>query len=135
MARILLVDDNAAFLSTVGRVLRRCGHEVTSTNSAGDAICLLAAKPPPDLLLLDMVFGGCEDGRTVIGALGPSAPPVIVVSGDAVDESLLVGGHVKRVLAKPFSLKTLLQAINGTLGITGGEEFCTNGGDEFWHGL
>lgn len=114
MPRILVCDDNADVLATVGAALRRAGHEVTSTNSGGDALCILA-DDPPDLLLLDLRMP-YRDGNAVLARLDPAtAPPVIVMTGDAVTDPQFLGTLVRRVLRKPFQLEELLAAVNGVL--------------------
>jgi two-component system, NtrC family, response regulator GlrR len=115
LSRILLADDNPALLAAAGRLLREQGHEVTSTNSGADAVCLLAAKPPPDLLLLDIIMPAF-DGRQVLKALGPSAPPVILITGSPITLEDFERGKVVRVLIKPFDATALLNAVEDVIG-------------------
>jgi CheY-like chemotaxis protein len=119
MARILLVDDNPPLLATAGRVLREAGHQVTSTNNGADAICLLRHKPSPDLLILDVIMPG-GGGKLVIDALGPSAPPVIIMSGDgeAIKTNIDMS-KVCRVLLKPFDLDKLMKTVEECLATNG----------------
>ena len=112
MARVLVADDNAALLANVGQSLRDAGHLVTSTNNGADAICLLETKP--DLLLLDLRMPG-TDGLTVLHSLPDPPPPVIVMTGTGIDAVELLGGKVRRVLAKPFGEKELLAAVRDAL--------------------
>lgn len=115
MARVLVVDDNADLLTIVGQVLRDAGHAVTTTNGGADAVCLLAGKPPPDLLLLDLVMPGF-DGHKVLRALGPTAPPVIVVTGSSeIGDGEAASGKVRRVLTKPFDQAALLAVVADAL--------------------
>lgn len=112
--RILVADDSAPLLAQVGLALREAGYTVTSTNSGADALCLLSSKPPPDLLILDMNMPGI-DGHDVLKQLGPSAPPVVVISGDSVSPGELGSGKVARVVLKPFDLTKLMDAVTGAL--------------------
>lgn len=114
MARILVVDDNGSLLSALGLTLREQGHLVTSTNNGADAICLLGAKPAPDLLILDIVMPGL-DGHEVIKNLGPTAPPVIVISGEEILPEEATSSVVARVLGKPFDRTKLLEAVEWAL--------------------
>jgi CheY-like chemotaxis protein len=114
MARVLIADDNPALLAAASRLLRDAGHEVTCTNSGADALCLLANKPPPDLMILDMVMPGLN-GHDVLNALGPSAPPVVVISGDHINPTDFASGKVARVLTKPFDATALLKTISDVL--------------------
>jgi DNA-binding response OmpR family regulator len=108
--RVLLADDNAALLAAAGRALREAGYLVTSTNNGADTVCLLGAKPPPDLVVLDVMMPGL-DGYAVLRSLGPTAPPVVLMSGAPLDESQFDARKVSRVLAKPFDLTALLAAV------------------------
>jgi two-component system, OmpR family, alkaline phosphatase synthesis response regulator PhoP len=114
VARILLADDSSGILAILGEVLREAGHLVTSTNNGADALCLLSAKPPPELLILDLNMPGLN-GHDVIQNLGPSSPPVLVITGDEVCRGDFIAGRVKRVLLKPFDQTQFLEAVNDAL--------------------
>jgi CheY-like chemotaxis protein len=117
MSRILIADDSPVLLAALDHSLRAAGHEVTSTNNGADALCLLHTKPPPELLILDLLMPGLN-GYDVLKHLGPTAPPVIVItglSGEEVPESSLDQGTVKRVVLKPFDQSDLLAAVNDAL--------------------
>lgn len=125
-SRILVVDDDPFLLAEISKALVRAGHFVTTTNNGGDALCLLATKPPPDLVLLDIKMPGW-DGFTVLKHLGPTAPPVIVMSGSDLGDVDFQTDRVQRMIVKPFNLPKLLNAVNGIL--TGAQDI-PNGGDD-----
>jgi CheY-like chemotaxis protein len=112
--RILVADDNKDLLAAMGTVLIDEGYFVTLTNNGADALCLLAGKPPPDLLILDMVMPRL-DGHEVLKALGPMAPPVVVITGERMVGQMLpeelTKGKVIRVLDKPFDKAKLMEAV------------------------
>ncbi len=114
MAKILLTDNSPAVLTAVGSALREAGHDVTCTSSGADALCLLANKPPHDLLLLDLGMPGV-DGYEVLSKLGPTSPPVVIITGGAVSATVATTGKVARVLPKPFDLAQLMEAVNSVL--------------------
>ena len=114
MARIILADDSVPILMELARSLREAGHMVTSTNNGADAVCLLA-HDPPDLLILDMLMPGL-DGYEVLQTMGPTAPPVIAISGGEIGEVGFDTNKVARVLLKPFDQNTLLKAVDEVLG-------------------
>lgn len=114
MARILLADDSAPVLAQVGLSLRDAGHSVVCTDNGADTLCWLAARPAPDLLLLDLGMPGL-DGHAVLRGLGPTAPPVVVISGDDVTEAEARSPAVVRVIRKPFDLRQLLAAVADAL--------------------
>jgi CheY-like chemotaxis protein len=116
VSRILLVEDSPAILASAGRVLREQGHLVTSTNNGADGVALLKTKPPPELLILDMKLKGLN-GDQVLAELGPTAPPVIVITGSELQPEDFRSGQVKRVLTKPFDMTALVNVVNDALGL------------------
>jgi len=58
--RILLVDDDEAFLLAAGHLLEAAGYEVASATGAAEARDQLASQLP-DLILLDVIMPG-QDG-------------------------------------------------------------------------
>jgi DNA-binding NarL/FixJ family response regulator len=58
-ARILLADDKTAILDRV-RVLLEADYEVIATVSDGRCVCPEAKRLKPDLIVLDISFGGCS---------------------------------------------------------------------------
>jgi CheY-like chemotaxis protein len=114
MARVLFVDDDLDLLAAVASLLQAAGHHVTVTSNGADALCLLTVKPPHDVLILDIVMPGL-DGHQLLKELGPSAPPVIISTGDRVDPCDFQTGKIVRVLSKPFQPEDLIEAINDAL--------------------
>ena|SRR5882724_317142 len=58
MAAVLLVDDDADVLSTLGLILERAGHTVVTAGDGIKALDILDAGKPFDLLLTDIVMPG-----------------------------------------------------------------------------
>ena len=113
--RILLVDDVPSLLAAAGLALRNMGYVVTSTNSGADALCLLKSKPPPDLLILDLHMPGI-DGFDVLRQLGPTAPPVMIITGSGEKSTIEhLTPTVVRVLHKPFEHYQLAEAVRSVL--------------------
>jgi len=65
-AQILIVDDDASVRLTLGALLTRAGHIVTSVGSGAEAVALLEHRPF-DLLLTDLKMPGM-DGMQVVAA-------------------------------------------------------------------
>jgi chemotaxis response regulator CheB len=83
MARLLIVDDSAAFRAIAARLIRDQGHQVAGeAGTAAEAVRLTVALRP-DGVLLD-VHLGAEDGYAVGRRLAALARPprVIMVSSD-----------------------------------------------------
>jgi DNA-binding response OmpR family regulator len=123
VALILLVDDRHAVLDGMRKFLGEVGHTVITADNAQDAVCRLAEKPPPDLMILDIALNSGPDGRWVLRQLGPSSPPVIIWTGG--DETLadFVGTKVKRVLPKAkFPIEDIPAVVADVLAMNGGHE-------------
>lgn len=120
MARILLVDDDAAFRATATRLLERMGHDVRAAAGGREAYAALRTAPV-DLVLLD-VYMPDEDGIEVIRHLSVEFPGtrVIVASGGGALPSEITLSLAERLgalatLAKPFTTSQLEQAIGRVL--------------------
>ena len=79
MPTILVVDDEPSIRALVGRILERQGYQVVLCQGSADA---LAAPPPIDLLLVDLMLPGV-DGRQIAEQLRVRWPnlPVVLMSG------------------------------------------------------
>jgi CheY-like chemotaxis protein len=116
MANIMLADDSAALLATMGQILRLEGHEVTSTNSGADALCLLSRYPPHDLVILDWKMPGMS-GVEAIQRMKNDSPPVILMTGSDEPLPTFDTAKVKRVLRKPFGWGKLVGMVDECLGV------------------
>jgi CheY-like chemotaxis protein len=119
MARILIVDDQAATVDLISASLRLLGHEPISAYNGEQALELLAEQQP-DIVLLDMMMPGI-DGLETLRRLrktdGLDQVPVIVVSAgqefDLEDRVREAGGAV--LLPKPISMDQLQAMIDECL--------------------
>jgi two-component system, cell cycle response regulator CpdR len=124
VARILVVDDEREIRKAVQRALERDGHEVTVAVDGLDgarAVRSLAV----DLALIDIHMPEM-DGIELLVNLKAAAPtmPVIVMSGgdqsrrlDLLKDATLLGAT--GILAKPFTLDELREAVTRALGAHG----------------
>jgi len=81
---VLVVDDSRMNRMTLIRLLDRLGHETTEASDGREALDLLAAGTPVDLVLLDLVMpeiDGFETLATMKADPALAHIPVIVVSG------------------------------------------------------
>ncbi len=119
MARILIIDDEAAVHEMLGAALRNLGHEVILATHGRQALNFLRAQPV-DLVLTDLVMPE-QDGIETIMALRHLFPalPVLAMSGASKHSPLYleIAAHlgVRRTLTKPFDLATLYAAVDETL--------------------
>ncbi|MDR1050122.1 MAG: response regulator [Deltaproteobacteria bacterium] len=113
--RILVVDDNLSNLAYIGAQISD-GHEVMLAKSGPQAL-LMAAKKPPDLILLDVDMPGM-DGFETMGRLRDNAAlsrvPVIYLtaSHDPETELRALDSGAKDFVTKPFRRDILLHRIN-----------------------
>jgi CheY-like chemotaxis protein len=86
--RVLIVDDNGAFLYAARRLLAREGLQVVGIAESGDEALRRLDKLRPDVVLVDVALDG-ESGFDVARRLVEHEPehlPVILVSTHAEDE-------------------------------------------------
>jgi DNA-binding response OmpR family regulator len=117
MARLLLVEDDAAVRKTLCKILERSGHTVMEAGDA-DETMRIVAEHEIDIALIDIILPG-KDGFDLILEIRKRRPStkIIAMSGGSevvgptkylkITEQLGVQG----VLAKPFELEQLLALI------------------------
>jgi two-component system response regulator PrrA len=119
--RVLVVDDEADFLATYERLLRREGYEVVTVTSRAAGLAALAGEPP-DLVISDLRLPD-GDGLDVVRAARAArdAVPVIVITGYPSDETrrAALAAGATTFLAKPFAAAVLLAAIRSSMNGTG----------------
>ncbi|WP_136161534.1 nitrogen regulation protein NR(I) [Sphingomonas flavalba] len=119
MARILVVDDDAAICTVVATALRRAGHEVRTAGTIAAAEQLLAGFVP-EAVVTDVIL---PDGNALDRlAAAPLAVPFIVLSAQ---NTLTTAVHATErgafdYLPKPFDLDELTGAVAAALRTGGG---------------
>jgi CheY-like chemotaxis protein len=109
--RVLLIDDDDAILTVIGKALKIANCDVTAANSARDAAMLLA-RGDFDFIVSDInmpEFNGIQ----LFEFLGKHFPEhkdrVIFVTGDSSEETLqFLLGQRTRFLTKPINIHDLL---------------------------
>jgi CheY-like chemotaxis protein len=113
MTSVLIVDDDPAFRTTIGRDLGEQGFTVALAQNADEATELLAGRSI-DVLLTDLRMPG-DDGIDLLAKVRTLAPRTraILMSGyaSARDYQRAIECGAVRVLSKPFTPSELLQAI------------------------
>lgn len=111
--RVLVVDDEADFLATYERLLRRQGYDVLTATSRAAGLAALAGEPL-HLVISDLRLPD-GDGLDVVRAARDAREPapVIVVTGYPSDETRRAASAAgaTTLLAKPFAAAVLLAAI------------------------
>ncbi len=111
--RILLIDDDALFRRSMGRLLERAGYRVWVAATGTEGLAAARARRP-DVVLLDRTLPDL-DGLRVLQTLHAERPelPVLMVTGDPRPETraqALRYGAVT-LLAKPCEVEGLLAAV------------------------
>ena len=119
MARVLVIEDNAANMKLASLLLRNAGHAVLCAVDAETGLTLARADQP-DLILMDIQLPGM-DGLAATALLkqdpATAAIPVIVLTAMAMkadrEKSQLAGCDA--YIAKPLRYKELYAAIDTLL--------------------
>jgi len=116
---VLLIDDDNAFLLTIGVRLKSMGYTVCTAKDAVNAISAVR-KTSPDVIVLDVSLPA-GDGFLVAGRLqnliSTAATPIIFVTASerpGMRERAMKLGAVE-FLNKPFAATTLADAIESAL--------------------
>jgi two-component system phosphate regulon response regulator PhoB len=119
MARVLVVEDEAAIAELVAINLRHAGHEVTLAGDADQAQVEVDAVLP-DLVVLDWMLPGQSGlalARQWRGAARTRALPIIMLTARAEESDKVVGldAGADDYVAKPFSTHELMARIRAVL--------------------
>ena len=120
MARILLAEDEESLRELVSRALAMDGHEVVENSDGAEAlVSLIREDGRYDLLLTDIrmpVMDGIE--LAVSAAREYPALPILLMTGyaDQRERAANLQALIHDVIAKPFSLATICDAVRDALG-------------------
>jgi PAS domain S-box-containing protein len=113
--KVLLVEDDAEVRTVVEQFLHALGARVTSTSSAEQALPLLGAQPPHDLLLSDIALGAGQRGTELAALARERLPGIAVLLMSGYSEDLLAADRDAppdwELLQKPFGRDELAAAI------------------------
>jgi two-component system cell cycle sensor histidine kinase/response regulator CckA len=118
-ATVLIVDDEEIVRSSLRRALTRFGYRVLEAADGATALAALqSAKPPVDLVVLDLVLPG--GGAGIFELLKAVRPELkfLVSSGYTPDDEAALGlvPQVEGFLQKPYELPELRAAVAKALG-------------------
>lgn len=83
--RILLVDDDRAFLRRLGEILKGAGYQVIKARTGIRAIELIERlHTDVDLAVIDLVLPGELSGFDVIGFLSRDSPDIKILAASAL---------------------------------------------------
>ncbi|MCY1423642.1 Response regulator receiver protein CpdR [compost metagenome] len=119
---MVLVEDDPALRLVMLEVLTDQGHEVQAFEDGRQAYKALREAPAPDLLITDVGLPGGIDGYQLADACRSIAPhaAVLLITGYDLAHSTAKVRPDRRteLLAKPFDLQALAQALERLLGST-----------------
>jgi two-component system KDP operon response regulator KdpE len=113
---VLVIDDEPQILRALRINLRVRQYEVHTAGSAGEAL-ELAAKHPPDLVILDLGLPDLDGVEVIHGLRGWTEAPIIVLSGraDSTDKVEALDAGADDYVTKPFGMEELLARVRANL--------------------
>ncbi len=115
--KILVVDDERAFLRLVNQVLTQQGYKVFTAGDGREALRILYAQKP-DLVLLDVVMPEMDGWQTCQRIRDISDVPIIMLTGKQKAEEDIVSGleyGADEYLFKPVGNKELVARVRAVL--------------------
>lgn len=114
---IMVVEDEVLIRLMAVDLLRDAGFRVVEACNADEAVTLLAAGIPFDLIFTDVNMPGAMDGLALAAHVGRSYPfvPVVLTSGGVAAELLLQAAPAA-VVPKPYTEAALVRVISRVLG-------------------
>jgi len=115
--RVLVVDDEADFLATYERLLRRQGYHVVVATTRAAGVAAVASEHP-DVVISDLRLPDGSGLDVVRAARNMPVPPsVIVITGypSAETRHAALAAGATAFLAKPFAAAGLVAAIRSSL--------------------
>ncbi len=117
--RVLLVDDDAAQLESLARMLEKLGYKVTARSSGDEAAATFATDPAGfDLVITDQTMArlsGLELARKLVG-IRPDIP-IILNTGfsEKVNGNTVGQDGIRAFIMKPFTARELSRLIRKVL--------------------
>ena len=116
MAKVLIVEDNAANMTLATFLLQSAGHSVLSATSAETGLTL-ARGEQPDLVLMDIQLPGMDGlEATVLLKSDPATRDIPVVALTALamkgDEERIRAAGCDGYIAKPLRYQELYAAVD-----------------------
>ena len=115
--KVLVIDDELAFVHWIKQVLTHEGYEVFSANDGQEALRLLFAHKP-DLVFLDVVMPRMDGWQTCSRIREISDVPIVILTGKRKDEDNIVRGldyGADDYLIKPIGNRELIARVRAIL--------------------
>jgi two-component system, OmpR family, response regulator len=132
---VLVVDDDPVLAKMLGHLMTLEGFAPRIAFRAAEIEAELGRKPPPDLVLLDVVLPD-TDGFEILDRMKRDPArrdiPVILVTGRTTREGVMRGlaGGADGYITKPIAYEALANGVRSVLGLGKPGEEVTRPGDE-----
>ena len=115
-ARVLVVEDEFLIRMEVAAHLRDAGFEVIEAMNGDEAVAILTARIPIDLVFTDVRMPGSTDGMGLLEFIRRTRPtlPVIMTSGHR-EPDLAFSGGATAFFPKPSDLEVVVNALRAAL--------------------
>ena len=113
--KILIVEDEAIFATSIQRVLIKSGYEVSEPVSTGEEAVERAKEETPDLVIMDVMLEGKIDGiEAAMNIRSLNDIPIVFISGYQEEKLLKRAKSVASsiYLIKPITPQDLELAID-----------------------
>ena len=120
---ILIVEDEVLVRMAVAEFLRSCGYRVVEAGDAGEALVVLEAKTPIELVFTDIQLPGDMDGFGLAQWVRQHRPGVRVILTSGHENAAKRANEVcldGPVLPKPYDPHAVLREIGRQLARQGG---------------
>jgi len=116
VTRVLVVDDEPQILKALSINLRARSYQV-DTAATGEEALRLAAKRPPDVVILDLGLPGIDGVEVIRGLRGWTAVPILVLSvrDQEPQKVAALDAGADDYVSKPFGMEELLARLRAAL--------------------
>jgi len=123
VTRVLVVDDEPQILRALRINLRVREYQVDVAATGTEALAM-AARHPPDLVILDLGLPDLDGVEVIQGLRGWTKAPIIVLSGraDSTDKVEALDAGADDYITKPFGVEELLARMRAAVRRTGTPE-------------
>lgn len=113
--RVLVVDDEPQIRRALSINLRARKYDVATAEDGASALDV-AARHPPDVVLLDLGLPDMDGMDVIAGLRGWTSVPIIVLSGraDSTDKIEALDAGADDYVTKPFSMGELLARLRAS---------------------
>ncbi len=117
-ASILIVDDQAANVRLLERLLRQAGYACVASTTNPQEVCALHRKNRYDLILLDLQMPGMDGFQVMEGLKTNDADdylPVLVITAQPGHKLRALQAGAKDFITKPFDLVEVKTRVHNML--------------------